>query len=166
MVAFFVGSVRAPLTGIVLISEMTGGYDLLFPICIACMAAYLIAEGLRDRPIYDALLEADLERTGHGTIRTKPRTMYIGVQIGSAVENQQGCQRRPATGMSDHRHRTRRRDAVTNRPIGPAGGRSPLDPHSRRQAGSPAGNREFVYGAVAGQKEKGLGIENGLAKVS
>ncbi len=88
MVAFFVGSVRAPLTGIVLISEMTGGYDLLFPICIACLSAYLVAEALRDHPIYDALLEADLQRSGHGTGRPTPRTVYIGVQIGSAVENQ------------------------------------------------------------------------------
>jgi hypothetical protein len=87
MAAFFVGSVRAPLTGIVLISEMTGGYDLLFPICIACLAAYLLAEGLGDRPIYDALLEADLERSGHGPARGEPRSMYIGVQLGSAVEN-------------------------------------------------------------------------------
>src|SRR5258708_26999572 len=78
MAAFFVGSVRASLTGIVLISEMTGGYDLLFPICIACLAAYLVAEGLRDRPIYDALLEVDLERSGHGEPRTEPRTVYIG----------------------------------------------------------------------------------------
>jgi CIC family chloride channel protein len=88
MVAFFTGSVRAPLTGIVLISEMTGGYELLFPICIACLAAYLIAEALRNPPIYDALLEAQLVRTGHGSARSRPRTVYIGVQIGSAVENQ------------------------------------------------------------------------------
>ena len=53
MAAFFAGSVRAPLTGIVLVSEMTGGYDLLFPICIAVLAAYLVAEGLGDAPIYD-----------------------------------------------------------------------------------------------------------------
>ena len=30
MAAFFVGSIRAPLTGIVLISEMTGGYDSVY----------------------------------------------------------------------------------------------------------------------------------------
>ena len=88
MAAFFTGSVRAPLTGIVLISEMTGGYELLFPICIASLVAYLVAEGLRDHPIYDALLEADLARTGHGSVRIKPRTVYIGVQIGSAIANQ------------------------------------------------------------------------------
>lgn len=85
MAAFFVGSVRAPLTGIVLISEMTGGYELLFPICIAALAAYLIAEGLRDVPIYDALLHADLERTGHGPARSEPRQVYIGVQSASPL---------------------------------------------------------------------------------
>jgi CIC family chloride channel protein len=85
MAAVFVGSVRAPLTGIVLISEMTDGYQLLFPICIASLAAYLTAEGLRGAPIYDVLLEADLERSGHGPSRPEPRTVYIGVQSGSAM---------------------------------------------------------------------------------
>ncbi len=85
MAAFFVSSVRAPLTGIVLISEMTGGYQVLFPICIAALAAYLVAEAVRDRPLYDALLEADLDRTGHGPTRPEPRSMYIGVQAGSAL---------------------------------------------------------------------------------
>ncbi|CAN5721300.1 H(+)/Cl(-) exchange transporter ClcA [soil metagenome] len=85
MAAIFVGSVRAPLTGIVLISEMTDGYTLLFPICIAALAAYLTAEALRDAPIYDALLEADLERTGHGPAQAEPRTVYVGVQNGSRL---------------------------------------------------------------------------------
>ena len=85
MAAFFVGSVRAPLTGIVLISEMTGGYHLLFPICIAALAAQLVAEMLRSRPIYDALLEADLKRSGYGPARAEPRIVYIGIQSGSAL---------------------------------------------------------------------------------
>jgi CIC family chloride channel protein len=85
MAAFFVSSVRAPLTGIVLISEMTGGYHLLFPICIAALAAYMVGEALRSRPIYEALLEADLARTGHGAARAEPRTIYIGIQNGAAL---------------------------------------------------------------------------------
>ena len=92
MAAFFVGSVRVPLTGIVLISEMTGGYDLLFPICIAGLAAYLVAEALRDLPIYEALLEVDLEHSGYGQPRVKPQTVYIGVQLGSAVAGQRIAQ--------------------------------------------------------------------------
>jgi len=99
MAAFFAGSVRAPLTGIVLVSEMTGGYDLLFPICIAVLTAHLIATALRDMPIYDALLEADLKRTGHGTPSPEPRTVYMGVQSRSILAGQaiahaklpQGC---------------------------------------------------------------------------
>lgn len=83
MAAVFVGSVRAPLTGIVLISELTGGYQLLFPICITALSAYLIAEALRSRPLYDALLEADLARGGLGPARLEPRTVYIGIQRGS-----------------------------------------------------------------------------------
>lgn len=85
MAAFFVGSVRTPLTGIVLISEMTGGYQLLFPICVAALASYLIAEALRDEPIYDALLHADLKRHGHGPARAEPRTVYIGIQSRSTM---------------------------------------------------------------------------------
>ncbi|MGE3107632.1 MAG: H(+)/Cl(-) exchange transporter ClcA [Phycisphaerales bacterium] len=85
MAAVFVGSVRAPLTGIVLISEMTDGYALLFPICITSLAAFLTAEALRGRPIYEALLEADLHRTGSGDSRVEPRTVYIGVQTGSSL---------------------------------------------------------------------------------
>ena len=98
MAAFFAGSVRAPLTGIVLVSEMTGGYDLLFPICIAVLAAYLVAEGLRDTPIYDALLEADLHRTGHGTASLEPRTIYMGVQSRSSLADRTIAQARLPSG--------------------------------------------------------------------
>jgi len=88
MAAFFVGSVRAPLTGIVLISELTGGYLLLFPICIASLVAYLTAEGLHNRPIYDALLEIDLARSGLGPSTLEPRTVYIGVQRAAPLAHQ------------------------------------------------------------------------------
>lgn len=80
MAGFFAGSVRAPMTGVILVSEMTGGYELLFPICITVLVAYLIGEACRDKPIYEALLETDLERTGHGTPSQEPRTIYLGIQ--------------------------------------------------------------------------------------
>lgn len=55
MGAFFAGVVRAPLTGIVLITEMTGSSSLLLPLLSACFGAMLVAEGLREPPIYAAL---------------------------------------------------------------------------------------------------------------
>ena len=55
MAAFFAGVVRAPLTGIVLVGEMTGSSGLLLPAVFASFGAMMVAALLRDRPIYDAL---------------------------------------------------------------------------------------------------------------
>jgi CIC family chloride channel protein len=85
MAAFFASSVRAPLTGIVLILEMTGDYQLLFPLSAACLVAYLMAEMLRDRPVYDALLERDLARSGFAGPGPEPTNVTIGIQHDSAA---------------------------------------------------------------------------------
>lgn len=53
-------SVRAPLTGVVLIFEMTAEYRLLYALLLGAFIAYMIAEALRDHPIYEALLEREL----------------------------------------------------------------------------------------------------------
>jgi CIC family chloride channel protein len=47
--------VRAPLTGIVLMIELTGKYDFMLPLLACCLVAYGVAEALRDTPIYEAL---------------------------------------------------------------------------------------------------------------
>lgn len=63
MAAYFSAIVRAPLTGIVLMVEMTGNYSLVLPLVVACLTAYGIADFLGDLPVYEALLERDLLRT-------------------------------------------------------------------------------------------------------
>lgn len=60
MAAILASSIRAPLTGVVLIIEMTGRYALLYDLLVAAFAAYAVAELLHDTPIYEALLERDL----------------------------------------------------------------------------------------------------------
>ena len=55
MGAFFAGVVRAPLTGIVLVIEMTGSSTLLMPLLSGCFGSMLVAETFRERPIYSAL---------------------------------------------------------------------------------------------------------------
>jgi CIC family chloride channel protein len=62
MAAFFTGVVRAPLTGIVLITEMTGAFTVLLPMLAACGAAMLVPTLLRDVPIYEALRDGTLRR--------------------------------------------------------------------------------------------------------
>ena len=62
MAALFVGTIRKPLTGILLIMEMTGAFALIVPILLACQAAYVTANALGDQPLYDELLQRDLKK--------------------------------------------------------------------------------------------------------
>jgi CIC family chloride channel protein len=59
MGAVFAGIVRAPMTSILIIFEMTGGYGLVLPMMIANMSAFALARHWRHTPIYEALLEQD-----------------------------------------------------------------------------------------------------------
>jgi chloride channel protein, CIC family len=59
MGAFFVGAIRAPITSILIIFEMTGDYAIILPLMISNMISYTIAAKLQGLPIYDALLRQD-----------------------------------------------------------------------------------------------------------
>ncbi|MEZ4366187.1 MAG: chloride channel protein [Kofleriaceae bacterium] len=59
MGAVFAGTVRAPITSVLIIIEMTAGYGLTLPLMIANMVAYGLARRLRPTPIYEALLQQD-----------------------------------------------------------------------------------------------------------
>jgi CIC family chloride channel protein len=67
MAAFFTGVVQAPITGIVLVVEMTGAFAPLLPMLTAGAAAMLVAGLLRSPPIYDALRE----RTSYVTYKAE-----------------------------------------------------------------------------------------------
>jgi hypothetical protein len=55
MAAIFTAVVRAPLTGMILVTEMTESSQLLLPMLAACFSAMAVATMLREPPIYDAL---------------------------------------------------------------------------------------------------------------
>lgn len=55
MAAFFTVVVRAPLTGILLVTEMSGKVGLMIPLLIASVICTLIPVLLKQDPIYDAL---------------------------------------------------------------------------------------------------------------
>lgn len=55
MAAFFTASVHAPVTGLILATEMTGTTNQLPPMLGACAIAMLVAVALRSQPIYDRL---------------------------------------------------------------------------------------------------------------
>jgi CIC family chloride channel protein len=55
MAAFFTGVVQSPVTGIVLVIEMTASFTMLLPMIAACFAAMLVPNLLGSTPIYDSL---------------------------------------------------------------------------------------------------------------
>ena len=59
--AFFAATVRAPVTGIVLAAELTGNFQLILPVAVACISATLVAHTLGGRPIYTEMLERALK---------------------------------------------------------------------------------------------------------
>jgi CIC family chloride channel protein len=59
MAACFTAIVRSPLTGVVLILEMTGSWTLILPMMAASITAYAVPELLGNPPIYDSLRERD-----------------------------------------------------------------------------------------------------------
>lgn len=75
MGALFAATVRAPLTGTILVLEMTDNYSLILPMIITCLGATLVAQWLGGRPIYSQLLERTLRIQAEKDSRTHhPRT--------------------------------------------------------------------------------------------
>lgn len=63
MAAFFGATVRAPLTGMVLVIEMTASTAVLVPMLAATGAAVLAAYLIGSPPIYDSLRQRNLSKT-------------------------------------------------------------------------------------------------------
>lgn len=66
MGAVFAGIIRAPMTSVLIVFEMTGGYGLVLPLMISNMIAYGLARRWRRVPIYRALLLQDGVVLPHG----------------------------------------------------------------------------------------------------
>lgn len=57
MAAFFVAVVKAPLTGAILILEMTGSFHLLLALATVSAVAFYVTELISQEPIYDILYD-------------------------------------------------------------------------------------------------------------
>ena len=61
MIGFFTAIVRAPLTGIILLFEMSGSISQMLSLSIVSVTAYIVATLMRSEPIYDSLLKRILK---------------------------------------------------------------------------------------------------------
>lgn len=65
MSAYFCSIVRAPITGCILISEMTGTFHHFLALAIVTIVAFVIADLMKSDPIYESLLEGIVKKQGH-----------------------------------------------------------------------------------------------------
>ena len=63
MAGYFTAIVRAPITGSILITEMTGSLTHLLSLSLISLIAYTVAEGFKSEPVYDYLLARQLQST-------------------------------------------------------------------------------------------------------
>ncbi len=63
MGALFAATVRAPLTGAILVLELTDNFALILPMLITCLGATIVAQLFGGHPLYTVLLEKTLMRS-------------------------------------------------------------------------------------------------------
>ncbi|MDX2269169.1 MAG: chloride channel protein [Bryobacter sp.] len=59
MGAAFAGIIRAPLTSVIMIFEITRDYSIIVPLMISNLVSFFISQRLQRTPIYEALLDQD-----------------------------------------------------------------------------------------------------------
>jgi CIC family chloride channel protein len=88
MGAAFAGIVRAPMTSVVMIFEITRDYAVIVPLMLSNLVSYFISSRLQKEPIYEVLAEQDgihLPKFGRGE-QTRRQVMQI-MQPASQVLN-------------------------------------------------------------------------------
>jgi hypothetical protein len=87
MAGFFTGIVRAPITGIVLLTEMTGTFDHFLPLSVVCITSYVFAEIAKSKPIYDSLLAEMLDKKEKNKETNEKVIIETFVHVGSRAED-------------------------------------------------------------------------------
>jgi CIC family chloride channel protein len=59
MGVLFAGFLRAPMTSVFMVLEVSGNYSIILPVMVANTFAYLISRGLQPVPIFDVLTRQD-----------------------------------------------------------------------------------------------------------
>lgn len=92
MAGYFAAIVRAPLTGIILIFEMTGSLTQMMSLSLVSIVAYVVATLMRSKPIYESLLERLLKRQEKEIDPLNAKTgekkvlSYFTIELGSSLE--------------------------------------------------------------------------------
>ncbi|HEX2924975.1 MAG TPA: H(+)/Cl(-) exchange transporter ClcA [Ruminiclostridium sp.] len=92
MAGYFSAVVRAPITGIILITEMTGSFSHLLSLAVVSVTAYIIADILGSHPIYESLLGRILKNKGDESSTGKSENKAIlefAICLGSPLDGRE-----------------------------------------------------------------------------
>ena len=67
---------------------MTSSYAQMLPLLVACFSAYVVADALGNRPIYEALLERDVRRDGATPVLQGTLVLELTVQPHSRFDGE------------------------------------------------------------------------------
>lgn len=88
MAGYFAAIVKAPITGCILITEMTGSFSHMLSVGFVCLTAYIVADVLNSKPIYEVLLERFLNKGSNEFKGNKHNKVIIeaAVHMGSVLD--------------------------------------------------------------------------------
>jgi len=86
MAGYFTAIVRAPITGIVLVMEMTGSFTHMLPLTVIAVTAYVVAYLLKSPPIYEVLLENLLISENEEEIKESSKKILVELIVKQGSE--------------------------------------------------------------------------------
>lgn len=92
MAGLFASIVRAPLTGIILVFELTGNMETLLPLATVSLIAYAVANVIGTAPFYSILFEKAVEHTDDPTMNVKHTEKVLEtfvIPVGSKLDGKQ-----------------------------------------------------------------------------
>jgi CIC family chloride channel protein len=85
MGTLFAGIIRAPMTSVFMIFEITQDYQILVPLMVANLLSFLISRRFQPTPVYHALLQQDHVHLPSPTTRIAPASWTAGDVMGSEL---------------------------------------------------------------------------------
>lgn len=91
MAGYFAAVVKSPVTGSILIMEMTGSFEHMLALICVSTVAYVAADMMNGKPVYDELLERSLRKQKkiREQIRYRRLLLELTVESASSIDGKQ-----------------------------------------------------------------------------
>ena len=102
MAGFFAAAAKTPFSTLIIVSEMTGGYNLLLPALWVCALAFILSD---EQSIYSAQVESRSRSPAHQG--SYVREVLAGARVSQFLKAGQSVSLRSVPAIRSHRARSR-----------------------------------------------------------